>query len=402
MSNAFHTPDDFSLGPTTPRESRQLQVFVLIDALGWEFIKNRPFLTMELPVRMPLKTVLGYSSGAIPTILTGRNPAETGHWNLFYYDPQGSPFRWLRWFSLLPERVLDNRIARKLIKELGRHVLGMGPLFECCVSPQLLPWFNYVEKLNIYERGGIPSSTSIFDLLSERGVSYRAYSYHRFSDAEILERSCRDIESRVAAFYFLYLSQVDGFLHNNCGEDAMVSEHLARYEQQLQKIFSCARRRDPQAVMTIISDHGMTPVHSSYDLVGRIERLGFKMPSQYLAVYDSTMARYWFFDEAARCAVVAELETAACGRILSDSELESLGIFFPDRRYGEIVFLLEPGWLFAQSDFNRVGWNPAGMHGYHPSDSHSDAIFLSNRRPNHTMRTITDIYPCLEEAASGS
>lgn len=378
---------------------RRLHVFVLIDALGWEIIKNRPFLNAELPVRMPLKTVLGYSSGAIPALLTGRSPAETGHWNLFYYDPQGSPFKWLRWFSVLPERVLDNRVGRKLIKELGRRMLGMGPLFECCVSPRLLPLFNYIEKLNIYDAGGIPGSASIFDFLSRRGIPYKAYSYHRFSDAEILEQSSKDIESGDEAFYFLYLSQIDGFLHTCRGDDTIITERLGWYERQLRKIFNCARQRNAGAAMTVVSDHGMTQVHSTYDLVGRINRLGFKMPQHYLAVYDSTMARYWFFNEAAHRAIIAELETTTCGRILCDEELQSLGIFFPDRRYGELVFLLEPGWLFAHSDFNGGGWNPKGMHGYHPSDPNSDAIFLSNRQPRHAMRTITDIYPCLEEAA---
>jgi hypothetical protein len=382
------------------KPERRLHVFVLIDALGWEIIKDRPFLNAELPVRMPLKTVLGYSSGAIPTLLTGRTPAETGHWNLFYYDPKGSPFKWLRWFSILPEQVLDNRIGRKLIKELGRRMLGMGPLFECCVSPRLLPLFNYVEKLNIYEAGGIPGSASIFDLLNERRIPYKAYSYHRFPDAEILEQSYNDIKSGNEALYFLYLSQIDGFLHQSRGDDAVITERLGWYEQQLRKIFNCARDRNANATMTIVSDHGMTPVHSTYDLVSKIGRLGFKTPRDYLAVYDSTMARYWFFDEAARHAIIAELEGTACGRILSDAELESLGIFFPDRRYGEIVFLLDPGWLFAQSDFNGGGWNPAGMHGYHPSDPESDAIFLSNRPVAHPMRTIVDIYRCLEEAAS--
>jgi predicted AlkP superfamily pyrophosphatase or phosphodiesterase len=390
-----------SVGPSPMVLSEpRLHVFVLIDALGWEIIKDRPFLNAELPVRMPLKTVLGYSSGAIPTLLTGRTPAETGHWNLFYYDLEGSPFKWLRWFSVLPERVLDNRIGRKLIKELGRRVLGMGPLFECCVSPQLLPLFNYVEKLNIYEVGGIPGSTSIFDLLKRRGIPYKVYSYHGFSDAEILAQSCKDIESGDEPFYFLYLSQIDGFLHRSRSDDALVTERLAWYEQQLREIFSRARRRNVDATMTIVSDHGMTPVHSTYDLVARIDCLGFKMPQHYLAVYDSTMARYWFFDEATRRTIIGELEATTCGRILSDSELQSLGIFFPDRRYGEIVFLLDPGWLFARSDFNGGGWNPAGMHGYHPSDPNSDAIFLSDRPVAHPMSTIADIYLCLDEGAS--
>ena len=380
--------------------ARRLHVFVLIDALGWEIIRDRPFLNDELPFRQPLETVLGYSSGAIPTILTGLQPAQTGHWNLYYYDPKGSPFRWLRWFDFLPERILDNRVGRKLIKELGRRVLGMGPLFECSVKPALLPLFNFVEKQNIYSEGGIPDSVSIFDLLHARKVPYRVYSYHHMSDSKIVEQACSDIQSSDATFFFLYLSEMDHFLHSQCNDLEPVTDRLAWYDQQLRKVFKVAARSDQEMTFTVISDHGMTPVHSQYDLVGKVESLGFSMPEHYLAVYDSTMARFWFFDENARAAILAELGRTACGRILDDSELERLGILFPDRRYGEVVFLLDPGWLLATSDFNGNGWHPVGMHGYHPSDSHSDAIFLSNQHPRQQMSTIADIYPCLAEAAS--
>ena len=401
MNTATYQVSDASSGSLTGGSlNGRLHVFVLIDALGWEVIKDRPFLNAELPFRKPVTTVLGYSSGAIPTILTGLRPAQTGHWNLLYYDPNGSPFRWLRWFSFLPDRVLDNRYSRKLIKELGRRVLGMGPLFECFVSPTLLPSFNWVEKENIYAEGGISGSVSIFDLLKERRVPYRVYSYHSLSDAEILNHVRRDIQAGGANFFFVYLSEIDRFLHGQCTDQPAVSQRLAWYEQQLRELFTVAVRKDSEATFTIISDHGMTPVRSQYDLVGKIEALGFKMPKHYLSVYDSTMARYWFFDQGARRAILAELERTTCGRILDDSELERLGILFPDRRYGEVVFLLDPGWLFARSDFNGDGWHPVGMHGYHPSDPHSDAIFLSNHPARHTVNTIADLYPCLEAGAS--
>ena len=382
-----------------PSAVRRLQVFVLIDALGWEIIKDRPFLNAELSFRTPLKTVLGYSSGAIPTILTGLQPAQTGHSNLYYYDPEGSPFRWLRFLSALPRKLVDNRYSRKLIKELGRRVLGMGPLFECGISPALLPFFNWVEKKNIYAQGGISNSASIFDLLERRGVSYRVYSYHHSSDREILDRACRDIDLSDAGFFFIYLSEMDHFLHGHCDNRAAVDDRLAWYEKKLREVHEIALRKDPEATLTIISDHGMTPVQNHYDLVAKVERLGFEMPKHYLSVYDSTMARYWFFDQRAREAIIAELERTPCGRILVDSELARLGILFPDRRYGEIVFLLNPGWLIATSDFNGSGWNPVGMHGYHPSDPHSDAIFLCNHNPGRQMSNIADIYLCMEQAA---
>jgi len=376
-----------------------LAVFVLIDALGWQYLEGREFLNDILPYRSPLQTVLGFSSGAIPTILTGRPPAATGHWNLFYYDPKGSPFRWLRFAGFLPDALLDNRVTRKVLKELGRRVLGMGPLFECGVSPRFLPLFNFVEKTNIYADGGIPGSSSIFDDLTGRGIAHRVYSYHHLSDANIINQAIQDIQSKTASFFFLYLSEIDMFLHMHCKEPEQIEERLRTYEKALRKVFKAAREVDSQTTMTVFSDHGMTPVQHHFDLVAKIQALGLKMPDDYLAVYDSTMARFWFFNGEAKQSVHNSLNELSCGRILPDEELRELGVYFEDRRFGELIFLLRPGWLVSEGDFNGKGWMPIGMHGYHPQDSWSDAIFLSSSQPTVPVRTIADVYSCMQNAA---
>jgi hypothetical protein len=376
-----------------------VQIFVLIDALGWAFVEDRDFLSDLLPHRRPLRTVLGYSSGAIPTILTGRLPAEHGHWNLFYYDPARSPFGWLKHLAFIPDRVLDHRVTRRLLKELGRRVLGLGPLFEVCVSTRLLPWFNWTEKRNIYAPGGITTGPSIFDELARQHVPHRVYSYHRFTDAEILRQAVQDLQQGQTGFFFLYLSEMDRFLHGHCEADAELDRQLDSYAERLRAVFEAARAVDPDASFTVLSDHGMTPVGHTYNLVAEIEQLGLTMPEDYLAVYDSTMARFWFFSSRGRQAITERLGSVSCGRILGDDELRDLGILFPDGRYGELVFLLEPSWLIGGSDFSGPGWTPAGMHGYHPDDRHSDAILLSNRQPAADVRTIADVYPLMIEAA---
>jgi hypothetical protein len=151
--------------------------------------------------------------------------------------------------------------------------------------------------------------------------------------------------------------------------------------------------------MTVISDHGMTPVQHHFDLVGEIETLGLKMPGDYLAIYDSTMARFWFFNDKARQSVRDCLDRLSCGRVLPDEELGQLGVFFEDRRFGELIFLLHPGWLVSKGDFNGRGWMPIGMHGYHPQDPWSDAIFLSSSQPTVSVRAIADVYTCMRDAA---
>lgn len=372
-----------------------LQIHVLIDALGWKFLEGHPFLDDVLPFRKPVRTVLGFSSGAIPTILTGLPPSRHSHWNLFYYDPHGSPFRWLRLFGFLPGSVMNHRVTRKALKEMGKRVLGLGRNFECCVSPSLLPYFNFVERKNIYSRGGVEGTETIFDLLAENGVPHRIYSYHHWTDEEILRRAKADVEMTDAVFFFIYLCEMDMALHNHCRDGAAFEQRLAWYDNALRGVFDAALRRDANATFTLFSDHGMTPVTQHIDLVKEIDSLGLRMPGDYLAVYDSTMARFWFMNNKAREVIVRCLDAQACGRILPDSELDALGVRFDDRRYGELIFLLHPGWLLTHSDFHGTGWMPSGMHGYHPGDPYSDAVFLSNSAPSAAVETIADIFGCM-------
>ena len=55
-----------------------LSIYVLVDALGWEVIRDRPFLDDVLTERRWLTTILGYSSGAIPTIILAGAEYGTG------------------------------------------------------------------------------------------------------------------------------------------------------------------------------------------------------------------------------------------------------------------------------------------------------------------------------------
>jgi len=371
---------------------------VLIDALGWCFLQQQEFLSDLLPCRMPLRTVLGFSSGAIPTILTGLLPQQHGHWNLFYYDPQHSPFRWLRAVQFLPDRILDHRITRRVVKEIGRHVLGLGPLFECCVSPRFLPSFNWIEKRDIYERGGIIGARSIFDRLADTGIPCRVYSYRHGTDNHILKQARQDVATESSGFLFIYLSEFDLFLHNNCNDTNRWKARLEWYACQLGELFRAAVSLNPQTTLTLFSDHGMTPVIRHFDLVQEIHSLNLRLGRDYLAVYDSTMARFWFFTDRARGHITQCIDGMGCGRILSDQELQEFGVFFPDRRYGELIFLMHPGWLIARSDFNGRGWLPEGMHGYDPSDPYSDAVFLSNREPPIPMHSVADVYQCMHRS----
>ena len=65
----------------------EVVVFLFIDALGWELVSRTGFMESELPFRRKVEMQFGYSSTAVPTILSGRPPAEHGQgvWNIVLY-----------------------------------------------------------------------------------------------------------------------------------------------------------------------------------------------------------------------------------------------------------------------------------------------------------------------------
>jgi len=370
-----------------------LSIYVLVDALGWEIVRTRPFLDDVLVDRRRLVTVLGYSSGAIPTLLSGRYPSQHGHWNLFYLSPQRSPFRWTRGLGRLPRRLVENRVARRAIKHVSRRLSGYTGYFSIYDYPvATLPRFDLTEKRDIYQPGGL-DCPSLFDRLQAAGIAWEAYTYHGHTDAEILALAPRRAAESEARVLFLYLSGLDHYLHYHVHDAAGVTERLAWYEAGLRRVWEAARAARGDVRMFVFSDHGMTPVRWTYDLGRDVGALGLRVPADYLPAYDSTMARFWIFTDRARAALTDLLADHPCGALLDQAELSRLGVWFDDDRYYHALFLVKPGVLLCPSHMGSVRF--AGMHGYHPSEPTADAVLLASTAVDRSVDHITHVLDVL-------
>jgi hypothetical protein len=372
-----------------------LSIYVLVDALGWEVLRDRPFLDDLLAERRWLVTILGYSSGAIPTLLSGTTPDQHGHWNLFYRDPQRSPFRWTRPLGRLPRPLVENRVSRRVLKTVARRASGYTGYFSLYDYPVAhLPHFDLTEKRDIYRPGGL-DHPSLFDDLAAAGIPYECYTYHSHTDAEILALAPERAAVSSARVLFLYLSGLDHHLHFHIHDQASVSAAVAWYEAGLRRVWQAAVRARGDARMFIFSDHGMTPIRWTYDLRRDVETLGLAIPRDYLPAYDSTMARFWVENDRARDALTALLADHPCGTLLSPTELQRLGVWFEDGRYYHLLFLMKPGMLLCPSDMGSVRF--AGMHGYHPSEPTADAVLLSTVPVDKAVDHITGVRGALLE-----
>jgi len=379
--------------------TKKLALFTFFDALGWEIYRHYGFLADEAPHGRPLKTVFGFSSAADPSILSGRYPEEHGHWSSFYYSPATSPFKWGRLLARLPRRIFDRWRVRHWISKLFARLKGYTGYFELYSVPfKALPYFDYLEKQDYFVPGGLLRGDTIFDWMSARDIPYHCSDWRR-SETENLETLKEQLAESQIRFAYLYLPKLDGLMHEVGTRHTRVAEKLAWYEAQVREVLKVAREYYDEVAFYAFSDHGMCNVVGSVNLIALIESSGLRFGEDYVAMYDSTMARFWFPNPSARAKIEALLDTVAEGQRVSEDTLKSWHCFFADHQFGELLFLMQPGWLINPS-FMGLQAIP-GMHGYDPADPDSDAFVIANRPLPEYVHAITDLRSLMEAELRG-
>ncbi len=354
-----------------------LPLFIFIDALGWEIIKHDPFGRSWAPYRRRLTSVFGYSSACVPSILSGSWPVDHRNWCYFVYDPAHSPFRSLRPLRWLPARITSRRIFRRWLSKLVKAQLKFRGYFDLYNIPfRHISLFDFTEKRSPLQPGGMNRGANIFDFLQMRSIPYCVSDPAR-SETENLATLIDDLKAERVDFAFLYWPELDGLLHQVGNQSAEIPSRLLVYAQRIERLLAVAREHYQEVRLYIFGDHGMANCTEFLDLKAQVEALPVRLGRDYVVVYDSTMARFWFFNERARREITRLLRQVPEGRILPDTELEELRVLFPDRYFGELIFLVREGVLIVPS---HMGERPIyAMHGYHPNDKHSYAALLTNR-----------------------
>jgi hypothetical protein len=368
-----------------------LPLFVFIDACGWEIIKDRPFAKAIAPNRKRLSSVFGYSSACVPSILSGRWPAEHRNWCYFVYDPANSPFKSLRPLQWLPEFLTSRRIFRRWLSKFIKVQLNFRGYFDLYNIPfKYISLYDFTEKRSPLQPGGMNRGPNIFDYLEQRSIPYHVSSPNH-SEKDNLQTLLKDVQSERIDFAFLYWPGLDGLLHSVGNQSLEINAKLTGYEQWLEQLLSCCKEHYEEVRLYIFSDHGMANCDEFLDLKSIIDDLPLRMGDDFAVVYDSTMARFWFFNEHARQQITHCLSHIEEGRVLPDSELAELGTLFEDRYFGDVIFLVKEGVLIVPSD---MGQRPiCGMHGYHPLEKQSYAALCANQEkiPDE-VTAIPDIY----------
>ncbi len=377
----------------------KINVFIFIDSFGYELLKKHPNIHPELKYKKSVKMQFGYSSTAIPSILTGESPTTHGQFTFFYHlkNQKETMFSFFDSFifKLIPKFISTRRRFRVLISRMFKSFFNIRGYFDLYAVPfSKLKFFHYSEMKDLFDENAFEKCKNLKDVLKEKKVKHFISNW-RQTEQENFRDLKATLDEGEKEFIFAYFAGLDGVQHMHTKNSTITDNKIEYYKENLSAIFEILKRKYKEYNVAIFSDHGMTSLTDTIDLQSEIKQLGLVEGKDFLSFLDSTMARFWFYTDEARDEVCNLLNSKKYGKILSEKELSSWGIDFKDHRYGDAIFLLDPGVQLAPSDMGR---DPLpGMHGYSPDHEDSDAIWLSNYEPKKYPIEVKEIYNCMME-----
>ena len=365
--------------------SRVLVVFC--DALGPEQLDRFDGALSFLPHRRSLGGILGYSSGALATILTGAPASAHGRMCLFSARREGerSLLAPLSWLGLLPRIVHEReRLRRVLARVLARSAGLTGYVALHRVPPAAFRWLDLPERDDLFaasEVGGVPTFLS-----RAREAGLRVYaSPWQLPEPERWEQAHRALRDP-PDLAFLYAAELDATLHREGNDGAGARSVRQRIATEVEKARHAMLRGGGSLLTVLVGDHGMSDVHTVVDPRRLLNRVPVRV------FVDSTMLRLWGTPSALDRARLALESARLAGSWLDATELRARGV---PSVYGDGIFLLEEGRIFAPS---YVGGRVAGMHGYDPRSSSASAAIASDAPLPQGCASLRDLAPLVVSA----
>ncbi len=301
--------------------------------------------------------------------LAGLHPDECDEGFHFWCSPETSPFRILKGWGRLLDAIPHG------LQRIPRIALGRMGLAPYDIPFSVLPFMDARRKGNPFDRCRYPSET-FFDMIRREGGKWI------YLGAPVSSCSARRIHRELRAglpsdldLVFLMIGDLDPVGHAFGPRSSQLEKRLAEVEETIKDIFRLLRKKYGRVKAAIFGDHGMTGVRRHIDIKGALESARSRPPRDYLFFLDSTVARFWFFNECARAEVTDILGGLTGGRIISGRQKEDYRINYAHCRFGELMFWADEGGLIFPN-FYQSGTPVAAMHGYRSEAVEDRAAFI--------------------------
>lgn len=384
-------------------------LFIILDGARSDYVRPQtmPFLhgLSQTSLSGSFESTAGFAQRSV--LFSGRYPDTSGNFSQFVFDPDNSPFKWIKGLGPLGAAVKPRKAffpARMAIQKVTTWKTGASGTDPAWIPPKFLPYFATCGDRSPLDLPGALGSPSLFDLCREQGLTYRYFSNPVVGDDdathEVLARELRD-----GAPCDLYVARFSATDHTGHKEgpasDAMRKEHLPKLDRRLAGLHAALDAGYDSWDFFVCGDHGVAPVERRVDVLGALrEHCRAKPGKDYVVLINSTLAVFWYLTEKGQREVEAILTRVPGTHVVSESERRRRRIPLA-RQSGDRMLAAEPGVLFSPDHFHAAETVVVGMHGYldKREEGHGALILASsgNRLPARSvgLRPLVDAFPTL-------
>lgn len=374
-----------------------------IDAARPDYIspETTPFLH-ELKKKnqyLDMKSQIGYSTGAHPTIWSGLHQDKHGMFLIYYHNPRSTHFK------------LTASILRFIPKCLRPYILGVLklPFYRSVWVKRHAPKW-YRKGILDYPPGMPPEiakyielghmepkhKNTLFTVLDKEKVSWHGQQEVDNKYFGTKPKDCNKFEltnNEVDLFFYYF---PDGIGHSFGTKSRQMKEYLKKMDGTIRRVYEDAKKKHKDLNFFIFSDHGMTEITKTVDIQAHLKNLPLKHGKDYLVFLDATMARFWAFNDRAREVLEKELPKIPHTKFFDEKLKKKYHLDFKDRKWFDYLLLLDPGTRPMPDYFVPIKSSIKAYHGYIPEDKDSYGIFITNTfKTNKKEINIVDIFPTM-------
>lgn len=365
-------------------ESRNTVLMILLDAFSQAYLSKKytPFLHSfaNESISTTVKTIFAFR-GIETTIFTGVWPNIHSVWTEFKLaedSKQTDKIRIMQDLIKILDAIPSDNLRAKSRFFVERYLFRRKYKTPNVMPPEAIPYFKSTQLKETFEEGSLGTITTLFDVFRKKGIPYVWIEPWIRGDKEVFSKTKKIIrKNKLNRFWYMKFSHLDHLGHKFGPDPSKFKYELGKIDSYVEDIINLAKINRDNLSIIIVADHGMSRVHSKVDIANELSQLNSQMYKDYLVFIDSTLVRFWFFNEKAIREISSMLERLKCGHILSEEEKKSLHIP-ANPQYGELFFVLEEGFVNHPSFFNQKS-EVKGMHGYaYSKTSESRPILIIN------------------------
>lgn len=383
-------------------------VFVIMDAGRADYVsaESMPFLhgLREQATTGSFESPPGFAQRTV--LFSGRYPDTSGNFSAFVFDPDQSPFKWVRGLGPLRHLVRPRKLmypARLGIAGITKLATGAYHTDPAWIPPKFLPYFRPCEDMQpIYEPGAL-GAPSLFDLCRDHDKRFRYLAHPVSGDDEevhnLLVRELRDSEP-----YDVYVAQFS--TPDQKGHvlgphsDEMRNVHMRGLDEKIAQVHAALTAGYDSWDLFLCGDHGMGPVDRKVNILAALKDVDARPAKDFVVFVNSTLAVFWYLTKRGRREIEAALPAIEGTYPIDSADRERLRIP-TDRRWGDRMLAADPGVLFWPDYFHVTNSEIRGMHGYlnKVEETHGMMILTGSdgRIPARDLgrRPLVDVFPTL-------